>query len=245
MSGIRILATEDDTLHEEMLRIMLDKPGYDLVDVIHNPNELFLKINATKPDILLMDIDLGTGISGIDLMKEVNERYDIPVIYLTSYADNNTFQQAKETYPTAYIVKPYRLSELERAIDLAVYNHHVNFSLSKNRHSNVVLSNQIYLKEDHDLIKINLKSIQLIEAYDKYCIIYTEEKKRMIRCRLKDILEQLPTSLFCQVHRSYVINVDEIDKISVNSRIIYVAGKGISVSKRYKQNLFTKLNCIA
>ena len=50
MPRIRILATEDDALHEEMLRITIDKLGYELIDVVYRPSDLFLKLNATKPD---------------------------------------------------------------------------------------------------------------------------------------------------------------------------------------------------
>ena len=107
---------------KKCLRITIEQLGYDLIDVIYKPSSLFLKIDATKPDILLMDIDLGDDVSGIDLVKEVNERYDIPVIYVTSFADSDTFQKAKKTYPAAYIVKPYTESELQRAIELAINN---------------------------------------------------------------------------------------------------------------------------
>ena len=244
MSKIRILATEDDALHEEMLRITIDKLGYELIDVIYKPADLYLKISATKPDLLLMDIDLGEDVSGIDLMKEVNERYDIPIIYITSFADNDTFQKAKKTNPAAYLVKPYEEKELQRAIELAIYNRQDNNNNSIGFNSDVLLNNYIYIKEDNTLIKIELNSIQLIEAHDKYCFIYTPEKKRMIRFRLKDICLQLPASLFCQIHRSYVVNINAIESIKAGNHKVYIAGKAITVSKTYKNNLYSRLHTI-
>ena len=244
MSNIRILATEDDALHEEMLRITIDNLGYELIDVIYNPSDLFLKIHATKPDLLLMDIDLGEDISGIDLVKEVNERFDLPVIYVTSFADSDTFQEAKKTHPSAYVVKPYEEVELQRAIELAITNKYEYKGNLARRGNNAVVHNNIYIKEDKSLVKLEFNSIQLIEAYDKYCFLYTAEKKHMIRSRLKDILEQLPDSLFCQVHRSYIINIEAIDEIGLNRSNIRVDHKQISVSKSYKQNLFSRLNIV-
>jgi len=244
VSKIRILATEDDTLHEEMLRITIEQLGYDLIDVIYKPSSLFLKIDATKPDILLMDIDLGDDVSGIDLVKEVNERYDIPVIYVTSFADSDTFQKAKKTYPAAYIVKPYTESELQRAIELAINNQQEKTNAADDLKKNVIFNNNIFVKEGKAFVKIETNSIKLIEAYDKYCFIYTSEKKSMIRSKLKDIYAQLPTSQFFQVHRSYIININAIDKIVPNSHKIISAGKEIPVSKLYRQNLFSRLNYV-
>ena len=244
MSKIRILATEDDTLHEEMLRITIEQLGYDLIDVIYKPSSLFLKIDATKPDILLMDIDLGDDVSGIELVKEVNKRYDIPVIYVTSFADSETFQKAKKTYPAAYIVKPYNESELQRAIELAINNQQNKFHSNEELKNNVVLNKHIFIKEGKALVKIEINAIKLIEAYDKYCFIYTTEQKNMFRSRLKDIYAQLPLSTFCQVHRSYIVNLNAIDKIIPNNHIIYTSGKEIPISKSYRQNLFSRLNYV-
>lgn len=244
MPKIRILATEDDTLHEEMLRITIEQLGYELIDVIYKPSSLFVKIDATKPDILLMDIDLGDDVSGIDLVKEVNEKYDIPVIYVTSFADSDTFQKAKKTYPAAYIVKPYKESELQRAIELAINNQQNKFSSTADLKNNVVSNDYLFFKEGKALVKIEINSIKLVEAYDKYCIIYTNEKKIMYRSRLKDICAQLPSSSFCQVHRSYIVNLNAIDKIIPNNHMFYAAGKEVPISKSYRQNLFSRLNYV-
>lgn len=244
MSKIRILATEDDALHEEMLRISLSNLGYELIDVIYKPTELFLKLSATKPDLLLMDIDLGEDVSGIDLIKEVNKRYDIPVIYVTSFADNETFVEAKKTCPAAYVVKPYNEAELQRAIELAIYNK-LDTKLPFNTWENdVILNKHIYVKEDGNLKKVELSTIELVEAYDKYCFIHTGGKKIMIRSRLGAVLVQLPSSLFCQVHRSYIVNVNSIDNIRAADHRISIAGKEISLSKTYKNNLLSRLNTI-
>ena len=244
MSKIRILATEDDTLHEEMLRITIEQLGYELIDVIYKPSLLFSKINAARPDVLLMDIDLGEEISGIDLVNEVNERYDIPVIYVTSFADNETFKEAKKTYPAAYIVKPYNEAELQRAIELAINNRQNNSGSAESLKNNFVFNNHIFIKEGKALVKFELDSIKLIEAYDKYCFIYTSDKKSMIRSKLKDFYLQLPLSLFCQVHRSYIVNINAIDKIVLENSKIYSAGKEIPISKSYKKDLFNRLNYV-
>jgi DNA-binding NtrC family response regulator len=120
MTKIKILATEDDAIHEEKLRMAIDLLNYTLIDVIVDPHKVMSVISATKPDVLLMDIDLGSDISGIDLSKKINGLFDIPIVYITSFVDKNTFNEAKKTQPTAYLSKPYKIDELERVIELAV-----------------------------------------------------------------------------------------------------------------------------
>ncbi len=244
MPKIRILATEDDPLHEEMLRVTLQKLGYSLIDVIFKSADVLLKIAATKPDLLLMDIDLGGEVSGIDLTREINTRYDIPVIYVTSFADTDTFRKAKETCPDAYVVKPYNEEELQRAIELAIYNKQNNNIPFDGWNNDLVFNKHIYLKENGSLKKVELNAIQLIEAYDKYCFIYTGNKKIMIRSRLSDVIEQLPSTLFFQVHRSFVVNLNAIESIKTGDNKITIADKEITVSKTFKNNLFARLNTI-
>ena len=244
MAVIRILATEDDPLHEEMLRVTIQKLGYSLIDVIYKSTDVLLKTAATKPDLLLMDIDLGGEVSGIELTKEINSRYDIPVIYVTSFADSETFEKAKQTCPCAYVVKPYSEEELQRAIELAIFNKQNNDQPFNGWKNDVVLDRHIYVKENGSLKKVELNSIQLVEAYDKYCFIYTEEGRIMIRSRFSDVMEKLPATLFLQVHRSYLVNVNAIESIKAGDNKILIAGKEIAVSKSFKNNLFSRLKTI-
>jgi len=99
MLKIRVLAAEDEAIHADKLRMVLDTVGYKLIDVVSDSGQLHNLINATKPDVLLMDIDLGVVKTGIELVKEVNVAHDIPTVYLTSFTYNQTFREAKKTMP--------------------------------------------------------------------------------------------------------------------------------------------------
>lgn len=244
MSKIRVLAVEDEPLHEDKLRMDLDKLGYDLIDVLNDPSRLMTVISATKPDVLLMDINLGDNVSGIDLVVKVNEVFDIPTVYLTSFTDDQTFNEAKTTLPTAYITKPYQAEELKRAVELAV------LSGQSDPHGNTIRTNQanqreyLFIKNGNTLTKVSVSDIKLIEAYDKYCFIFTPEKKYMLKERLKNILLQLPSSKFCQIHRSYIVNISAIESIQLQQNKIVVMGKTIGIGKTYKQNLFANVKLI-
>jgi len=241
MSKIRILATEDDPIHEEKLRMVIDKLNYELIDVLTDPYQVISVIRATKPDVLLMDIDLNSDISGIDLVNKINELYDIPTVFLTSFQDAKTFNKAKETLPAAYITKPYNAEELERSIELAVFRKQKDWgALTSNSNS----QNHLFIKDGHSLTKVLLSEISLIEAYDKYCYIHTQSKKFMLKERLKNIAEQLPKQLFVQVHRSYIINLEAIDNIQLIQNKLSIGEKKIGIGKTYKQALLSRINTL-
>ena len=222
----------------------MDLLGYDLIDVLKDHTRLMSIISATNPDVLLMDIDLGDNVSGIDLVLKINEMYDIPTVYLTSFADDQTFNEAKTTFPAAYITKPYDADELKRAIELAVFSNQDKRFSSANRKNRFAVSENIFIKNANTLVKVSIPDIRLIEAYDKYCYIFTTNQKYMIKERLKNILLQLPESLFCQVHRSYIINISSIESIDLHQNNIIVMGKSIGIGKTFKQNLFANVNTI-
>lgn len=244
MSIIRVLAVEDDEIHEERLRMILDKLGYNLIDVMNATNGFMAKVVATQPDVLLIDIDLGEAITGIDLAKKVNEIRDIPIVYLTCFTDHDTFSRAKKTMPEAYITKPYKQEELQRAIELAVNKQHFSPTSLTSEKRATTYKSALFLKENNGLVKVTVDDILLVEAFDKYCYIYTSEKKYMLKVRLKDVLEQLPPDLFCQVHRSYLININAIEQILPKTNKVLVLKHEIPIGKSFKNDFFSRIQSL-
>ncbi len=243
MSKIRILATEDDPIHEEKLRMTMDLLNYDLIEVIADPHQVIPVIKAANPDILLMDIDLNSDISGIDLSNKINELFDIPIVFVTSFHDSKTFNKAKETQPAAYITKPYKTDELQRSIELAIFSKKRN-DADYPSPKVVNYTNHLFIKDGSSLTKVMLTEIMLIEAYDKYCYIHTPHKKFMLKERLKNIAEHLPDQLFIQVHRSFIINLEAIDSIRLAQNKLTIGGKDIGIGKTYKQAFLSKINTL-
>src|SRR5690606_25629790 len=120
MPEIRILAIEDDPIYAEALRLVIDELGYILIEVTSEPQEFLRLTRATIPDLLLIDIDLGAAIDGIDLAKQISAGNAVPVIFLTSYKDKETILRATGAKPSAYITKPYEAGSLQAAIEIAV-----------------------------------------------------------------------------------------------------------------------------
>ena len=119
----RILVVEDEILVARDLQDLLTEMGYEVPDIAGSGEEALGKIEALRPDLVLMDIRIRGDMDGIAVAEQVRRRYRIPVVYLTAYADDATVQRAKITEPFGYVLKPFQDRELETTIEIALYKH--------------------------------------------------------------------------------------------------------------------------
>ncbi len=119
----RILIVEDEVVIIQSLERILALLDYAVVGVAASGEQALQCAKETQPDLMLMDIHLKGTLDGIETAQHIQEHFDIPVIYLTGYADNETLERAKLTGPFAYLVKPVDSSALHRAIEIAFYKH--------------------------------------------------------------------------------------------------------------------------
>ncbi|HHH52929.1 MAG TPA: response regulator transcription factor, partial [Bacteroidetes bacterium] len=103
------------------IEFSLNQLEYSIVGIAYNSTMALDMIHNRKPDLVLLDIELNSDLSGIDIANILNEKYKIPFIYLTSYADPSTIDSVKKTLPFGYILKPFSEKELFSAIELASY----------------------------------------------------------------------------------------------------------------------------
>lgn len=96
--------------------------GYS-ISVAYSGKTAVKKAEEIMPDLILMDIMLNDEIDGIQAAEQINNCFDVPIVYLTAYSDPNTLQRAKITQPFGYIIKPFSERELHIAIEIAVYKH--------------------------------------------------------------------------------------------------------------------------
>jgi diguanylate cyclase (GGDEF)-like protein/PAS domain S-box-containing protein len=131
MSKERILIVEDEKIISLDLQRRLEKFDYNVVGLCTTGTEAVEKTGEFLPDIILMDIMLAGDIDGIDAAKRIKDQYQIPVIFLTAYADEKTLERAKEAEPFGYILKPFKEKELYTTIDIALYKHKVDKTLKR------------------------------------------------------------------------------------------------------------------
>ncbi|MBC8384108.1 MAG: response regulator [Candidatus Cloacimonetes bacterium] len=115
------MIVEDEILIAEDIQVSLIKYNYAIVGIVSSGESALEKCREIQPDLILMDIVIQGELSGIETAAKIRELYDIPVIYLTAYADEKTLQTAKITEPFGYIIKPYEDRELFATIEMAFY----------------------------------------------------------------------------------------------------------------------------
>jgi PAS domain S-box-containing protein len=123
MTNARILIVEDEGLVARDIHTQLLRGQYSVVGVAASGEEAVALANAEKPDLVLMDMKLEGEMDGINAAREIRERIDVPVIYLTAFADDETLARARLTEPFGYILKPFAEPELKSVIEMALYKH--------------------------------------------------------------------------------------------------------------------------
>jgi DNA-binding response OmpR family regulator len=117
----KILIVEDEAELADILELYLQKWNYEVCGKVTTGEAAIEAAVDTKPDLILMDINLEGKMTGMDAAEHVRYKYGIPSIYITAYSDEVIFQRAKTTEPYGYIVKPINPRELQIAIELALY----------------------------------------------------------------------------------------------------------------------------
>ncbi len=128
----KILIVEDESIVAIDLKKTLESSGYEVIGVIRSGELAVKKALELKPDLILMDIMLEGKLTGIEAASEIRNKKDIPVIYLTAYANESTLSQAKLTQPFGYILKPFDEKNLVSSIEMAVYKHQLDRRLKEN-----------------------------------------------------------------------------------------------------------------
>jgi PAS domain S-box-containing protein len=128
-----ILIVEDEGVVALSIQAALTKMGYKVVGIAVTGNEAITLATTHKPDVILMDIHIKGDIDGIQTTEKLNEITDIPVIFLTAYADDETVKRAIKTKSHSYLVKPYNPRELYSNIEFAIYKHRMKGRPGSNR----------------------------------------------------------------------------------------------------------------
>ena len=248
---LRILIVEDEMVIGANISLQLSKFGYEVTGIIPRGEEALVHVRENQPDIVLLDINLKGSIDGIQTAEIMQKEHDIPVIYLTANADDAHFNRAKATHPYAFISKPYKSLDLKRAIELTAgrlqsdslsENTIVKGSAALKDKSSFVLTDSIFVRNHDKMVKIIVKDIYYIEAERNYCRIFSKDKEYLLVMTLKDMSEKLPQGHFIRVHRSYIVNAEHVDEVTLSH--IAIAKKAIPLSKSFRNDLMNVLQTI-
>ncbi|GFE69917.1 response regulator [Chroococcus sp. FPU101] len=126
-----IVIAEDELIVALDLESTLENLGYHVLAIADTGYLAIEKVAEIQPNLVLMDIRLKGDMDGITAAAEIYSRFNIPVIYLTAYTDENTLNRAKVTSPFGYIVKPFNERELHSTIEITLYKHRMEKQLKE------------------------------------------------------------------------------------------------------------------
>ncbi len=119
----KILVVEDESIVASHIGEILKHSGYKVTGTVSSGEMALLSVGEDEPDLILMDIVLNGGISGIETAQKINSHVDVPIIFLTAYSDEKTLTKAKNIGPFGYIVKPFKEKDLNSTIQMALEKH--------------------------------------------------------------------------------------------------------------------------
>lgn len=131
VSSPQVLIVEDELVVATSIQVCLRKVGYEIPAIVSSGEEAIQLAGQIRPDLVLMDIQLQGEMLGVEAAEQIRTQFDIPVVYLTAYADEASLQRAKVSQPFGYLVKPFRSEELRSTIEMALYKHKIDQKLQE------------------------------------------------------------------------------------------------------------------
>jgi len=239
---------EDETLAaERMVELLEPYEEITILQCIDNGKDAITQINKQKPDLIFLDIQI-PQFNGFEVLERIE--YSPIVIFTTAY--DEFALKAFENFAIDYLLKPINKTKLDRAIKKLNKLKQNSFQEIKKERDLLIryISNNrkknIAAKCGDDIFFIELKDIYYFKADQKYVSIKTYDKTYLINDSLST-LEKSLTDNFIRIHRSYIINIEQIKKLIKWFRNQYKAvmkdkdESVIPVNKDSKNKLFEKM----
>ncbi len=224
---IHCIAIDDEPLALQLIQEYCAKISFlKLEKTFTNTDEAISYMQANKTDLLFLDIQM-PDITGIQFYKNLLEKP--PVIFTTAYKDFAV--EGFNVDAVDYLLKPFEYDRFLKACYKA--KEYIEFLSSQE-----VQLNSLFIKVNYEIMKVNLKDIDLIEALDDYIKIYIKPNPVLTLMTLKSIQEKLPPRDFVRVHRSFIVPLAKIEKFSKSK--VWIAGKEIPIGSSYS-NVYDQL----
>mgnify|MGYP000684038716 CR=1 FL=1 len=233
-SNFNILIVEDNVIIADDLQQIIENFGYNVLGNVISYEKAVDFLKNNKIDLVLIDINLATEKTGIDLAKNINLNFKIPFIYLTSNLDDETISAAAKTLPAAYLVKPFDNNTIYTSIEVALTSF-TNKITTTNK-----VKTHLFLKKNNLYHKIIIDDIFYVKSDNIYIEIFIKNNQKfLVRNTLKDFIKNLPSN-FYKCNKSYIINSHKIESFNLN--YVHINDVQITVSKEFKPFLKSLLD---
>ncbi len=246
MQTIKVLIVEDEIIVARDVAGHLEEMGCDVCGILMEGEEVLPFLEQETPDLILMDISLAGKWDGITTVQQLKARHDIPVIYMTANTDEGSFARAKATQPFAFIEKPFRKRHLRRTVELLIEQ--ILATTASNRPEedegldSFVLQDRIFVRDRKKMVCVLCKDLLFIEANRAYSTVHTAEQAYVLSVPLNTLEQKIPAPYLMRVHRSFVVNLTQVQEVEDN--LISVGGNHIPVSRSYWEEFRRRLNIL-
>ena len=239
MTKVKILIVEDEIIIADDICEILEDLGYEVSEPAISYTEALDTASQFNPDLALIDINLSGKKDGIELARELKEKYDFPYIFLTSNTDKKTVDRAKHVTPAAYLVKPFSKEELYTSIEIALSNFACRPNTNETKEVSTI-KQALFIKQKHLFIKVKFEDILFIKSDHVYIEVFSADNhKYIVRGSLNDYIAKLDNN-FARIHRSYIINLRHIE--AVDQDYVKVEKHMIPIGKNYKEEFLRNMD---
>ncbi len=219
---LRCLIVDDEPPAHKVIENYIEKIDHlEIAGNCYSAAEAINKLHSEQIHIMFLDIDM-PDITGLEMLRSLDRTPD--VILTTAYS-----QFALESYELGvvdYLLKPIRFERFLKSVNRII-----------NKHLSQTTENTgfIYVKADGMQVKVDFSKIRYIEAYGNYLKIHMEDKVVLTAEVLSEIMKRLPDKNFIRIHRSYIININHVVKLSGNQ--VFVSAKELPISTSHREGL--------
>ncbi|MCB0522578.1 MAG: response regulator transcription factor [Lewinellaceae bacterium] len=232
LSTIKLMVLDNEPAQLEILEFFLRRIGVGNIRTANSYRSAVELFREYKPDVALLDIELGEERSGLDVARYIKSESNTPFLFITSNYTSKMYEQAKELGPRAFIGREMNELSLRQAIELATG--HLDGDASQEGKAGS--GEDFYVKFGSQLKKIHLADILWVEVDGRYSLIKTADgKKTLVNTPLRETVLKLPQDRFVRVHKSFVVNLDKVSSVDIGNDIAIVAGEEIPIGRNFKK----------
>ena len=244
---IKAIIVDDEPNCCKTLSLLLDRycPDVQLTGVFNNGSEGLQAIHSLSPDLVFLDVQM-PKMNGFEMLQKLPS-VNFHLIFTTSF--DQYALKAFRFSAIDYLLKPVDREELQKAVQKVLQRSEIPVTeqlqvlLQKINHPASSI-HKVALPTMEGLQMIPLQSIISCEADDNYTtLILKDNKKIVVSCTLKLIEEMLEDHSFIRVHRSFLVNIDEVEKYvkADGGYVVMSNGTHVYISRNKKEELMKKL----
>ena len=205
-----------------------------MLSILDRGIDVFEFLKTETPTLILMDINLKGDFNGVDIAEQISNK-GIPVVFITGRTDEETFEAAKKTTAgITYLVKPFDMLTLRGTID---FNPFLQLEKTEKSESGGVL----FLRKNKELVKVKTGDVTYVKSDRNYCDIFVGDKIFFLKMSLTKLMEELPDENFIKIHRSYIVNLGDVEGVFLSENQIRIGGNMLPIGRKYKKDFLARI----